>query len=204
VTYDPLKKSLVTTQAEGSAIGLYGNLECGMTYYWRVKVRECATGQWIRSPWSEVRSFSVKAGVPVSAPYSGIQALAPANGASNIAIKNPGFSWAPMGDTTKYEFILAEDAAMTKVVKQATVSSTAFQYDGSLKYSTNYYWKVRPVEPAPGDWSPVFVFSTEAQPAPPPPPEKPAPTPLWVWVVIAIGAILVIVTLVLIFKTRRV
>lgn len=189
---------------EGSAIGYYGNLECGMTYYWRVKVRECATGQWIRSPWSEVRSFSVKAGVPVSAPYSGIQALAPANGASNIAIKNPGFSWAPMGDTTKYEFILAEDAAMTKVVKQATVSSTAFQYDGSLKYSTNYYWKVRPVEPAPGDWSPVFVFSTEAQPAPPPPPEKPAPTPLWVWVVIAIGAILVIVTLVLIFKTRRV
>ena len=102
-----------------------------------------------------------------------------------------------------YEFILAEDAAMTKVVKQDTVSTTAYLYTGNLKYSTSYFWRVRPVEPAPGDWSPVFTFTTASEPAPPPPPEKPAPTPLWVWVVIAIGAILVIVTLVLIFKTRR-
>ena len=203
VTFDPVKKNLVTTQAEGSAVGLFGQLECGKTYYWRVKARECATTQWARSPWSEVRSFSVKAGLPVTAPYSGIMPLAPANGATNVAIKNPSFSWAPMGDTTKYEFILAEDAAMTKVVKQDTVSSTAYLYTGNLKYSTSYFWRVRPVEPAPGDWSPVFTFTTASEPAPPPPPEKPAPTPLWVWVVIAIGAILVIVTLVLIFKTRR-
>jgi len=186
----------------GSTLGLtiHGNLECGHTYYWRVKVREAATGQWIRSPWSEVRSFTVKAGVPVSAPYQGLQPLAPANGAVGVGIDKPCFSWAPMGDVKTYEFTLMEGAT---VVKTAQVSGTSYCYDGKLKYNTSYTWKVKPLDP-PGDPSPSFVFKTETEPAPPPPPEKPAPTPLWVWVVIAIGAILVIVTLVLIFKTRRV
>ena len=103
----------------------------------------------------------------------------------------------------KYKFVLAQDAAMTQVVTEAEVATTAFEYDGTLDYSTNYFWRVMSLEPAPSDWSATFSFQTEAAPAPVTP-EKPAPTPVWVWVVIAIGAILVIVTLVLIFKTRRV
>jgi hypothetical protein len=191
-------------EAMGSAVAFYGQLECGHTYYWRVKVRECATGQDIRSPWSEVRSFTVKAGLPVSTPYYGVQLLAPNNGGLGIPVKPVSFSWSPFKETTKYKFVLAKDAAMTQVVKEADVTTTAFEYDGALDYSTNYFWRVMSVEPAPSDWSATFSFLTEAAPAAAPGPTPAPPTPMWVWVVIALGAILVIVTLVLIFKTRRV
>jgi hypothetical protein len=187
----------------GSLLAIAGNLECGHTYYWRVKVRGCVTGQQIRSPWSEVRSFTVKAGLPVTTPYYGPQLLAPNNGCLGCPVKPASFSWSPFKETTKYKFVLATDAAMTQVVTEADVTTTAYEYDGTLNYSTNYFWRVMALEPAPSDWSATFSFLTEAQPAPVTPPGA-EPTPFWVWVVIAIGAILVIVTLVLIFKTRRV
>jgi hypothetical protein len=186
-----------------SELALWGNLECGHTYYWRVKVRECATGQWARSPWSEVRSFTVKAGLPVTTPYYGPQLLAPNNGCLGCPVKPASFSWSPFKDTTKYKFQLVKDAAMTQVVREAEVPTTAYEYYDTLDYSSNYFWRVQALEPAPSDWSAIFSFQTEAAP-PAAEPAAPAPTPLWVWVVIAIGAILVIVTLVLIFKTRRV
>ncbi|HEX7364836.1 MAG TPA: hypothetical protein VF366_06715, partial [Dehalococcoidia bacterium] len=104
----------------------------------------------------------------------------------------------------KYKFVLASDAAMTQVVKEAEVTTTAYEYDGTLDNSTNYFWRVMSLEPAPSDWSATFSFQTEAPAPPPDQVAKPVPTPIWVWVVIAIGAILVIVTLILIFKTRRV
>jgi hypothetical protein len=93
---------------------------------------------------------------------------------------------------------------MTQIVKEAEVATTAYEFDGKLDYSTNYFWRVMTLEPAPSDWSATFSFQTEAEPVETAGPPAPAPTPVWVWVVIAIGAILVIVTLVLIFKTRRV
>jgi hypothetical protein len=186
-----------------SAIAAWGNLECGHTYYWRVKARRCATGQWIRSPWSEVKSFTVKAGLPVTTPYYGPQLLAPNNGCLGCVVKPASFSWSPFKETTKYKFQLAKDAAMTQIVKEADVATTAFEYDGTLDYSSNYFWRIMSLEPAPSDWSATFSFQTEAVPPLPAEPAGPTPTPLWVWIVIAIGAILVVVTLVLIFKTRR-
>jgi hypothetical protein len=192
------------TGFQTSALAAFGNLECGHTYYWRVKVRECATTQWIRSPWSEERSFTVKAGLPVTTPYYGPQLLAPNNGCLGCPVQPVSFSWSPFKETTKYKFVLASDAAMTQIVKEAEVATTAFEYDGALDYSTNYFWRIMSLEPAPSDWSATFSFQTEAKPAEAAGPPAAAPTPLWVWVVIAIGAILVIVTLVLIFKTRRV
>ena len=54
--------------ASPSAIGGWGNLEAGHTYYWRARVLQAATGQWMRSPWSEVKSFTVKAGMPTIRP----------------------------------------------------------------------------------------------------------------------------------------
>jgi hypothetical protein len=186
-----------------SSLALFSNLECGQTYYWRVKARSCATQQPIRSPWSETRSFTVKAGLPVVSPYLGLQLLAPNNGCLGCPVKPASFSWSPYQDTTKYKFDLATDSEMTQIVKEAEVTTTAYEYDGTLNYSTNYFWRVMAEEPAPSDWSATFSFQTEAAPVPVTPTPAPA-TPIWVWVVIAIGAILVIVTLVLIFKTRRV
>jgi len=188
----------------GSAIALGGNLECGHTYYWRVKVRMDARTGLVRSAWSEARSFTIKAGLPVRADYYGIKLLAPDNGCLGCPVSPASFSWAPFKGTTSYKFVLAKDAALTDVIAEAEVGTTAYEYDGTLDYSTNYFWRVMSLEPAPSDWSATFSFQTEAAPeAPPAAPEAPT-TPLWVWVVIAIGAILVIVTLVLIFKTRRV
>ncbi len=160
------------TMSSGSALALFGNLECGKTYYWRVKVRHAATGQDIRSPWSEVRSFSVKAGVPVVGTSIGIQPLSPANGAMGVPASRPSFSWAPLAGTTKYRFLLTRDAAMTQIVKEAEVTTTAYQYDGTLDYDSNYFWRVMALEPAPSEPSITFGFRTEAAPptmAPPAP-----------------------------------
>jgi len=190
-------------EANGSAIAFYGQLECGHVYYWRVMARECATGVQIRSPWSEVRMFTVKAGLPVRADYYGLKLLAPDNGCLGCPVQPASFSWSPFKETTKYKFVLAKDAAMTQVVAEAEVPTTAYEYNGTLDYSTNYFWRVMSLEPAPSDWSATFSFQTEAAPPPPAAPEEAPATPIWVWVIIAIGAILVIVTLVLIFKTRR-
>jgi hypothetical protein len=188
----------------GSTIAAWGNLECGHTYYWRVKVRECATQQVIRSPWSEVRSFTVKAGLPVVSPYLGLKLLAPNNGCLGCPVQPVSFSWSPFKETTKYKFQLATDSGMTQLVRDVDLPTTAYEYYDTLDYSTNYFWRVQAVEPAPSDWSATFSFQTEAKPVPVETTAGPTPTPVWVWVVIAIGAILVIVTLVLIFKTRRV
>ena len=185
----------------GSAIAQWGNLECGHAYYWRVRVRHAATTEVIRSPWSEVRSFAVKAGLPVRAEYYGPTLLSPGNGCMGCAVKPASFSWAPYKETTKYRFVLAKDAAMTQVIVQAAVATTAYKYEGTLDYDTNYFWRVMALEPVPSDWSATFSFQTELAPTLPTLPAEPPATPLWVLVVISIGAILVIVTLILIFKT---
>jgi subtilase family serine protease len=94
---------------------------------------------------------------------------------------------------------------MTQLVKQAeVVNSSAYEFDGALDFSTNYFWRVMSMEPAPSDWSATFSFQTEAKPVPPPTTPEEQKIPIWAWAVIAIGTILVTVTLVLIFKMRRV
>jgi len=147
-----------------SAVALWGNLECGHTYYWRVQVRQCATTQIVRSPWSETRSFTVKAGLPVTTPYYGPQLLSPNNGCLGCPIAPASFSWSPFKETTKYKFVLAKNAAMTQIVTEAEVTTTAFEYDGTLDHSTNYFWRVMALEPAPSDWSVTFSFQTETSP----------------------------------------
>jgi hypothetical protein len=146
------------------AFTISGNLECGHTYYWRVKVRDCTTGQEIRSPWSDARSFTIKAGLSVITPYYSPHLLAPENGCLGCPVTPASFSWSPFKETTKYKLVLATDAAMTQVVTEADVNTTAFEYDGTLSYSTNYFWRVQALEPAPSDWSATFSFHTEATP----------------------------------------
>jgi hypothetical protein len=182
--------------------------EAGAIYWWRIRVYRSATGQLAYSPWSEARSFTVKAGFIVNTPYYGVQLLSPNNGCLGCKVKPASFSWSPWKEATKYQFDLSKDSEFKQLVVTAATTTTGYEYSGTLDYSTNYFWRVKALEVngqnIPSDWSATFSFQTEPAPAP----EKPAPaepaTPLWVWVIIAIGAILVIVTLILIFKTRRV
>ncbi|GAG39116.1 unnamed protein product, partial [marine sediment metagenome] len=119
---------------------LVSQLECGHTYYWKVKVRSCITGQVIRSPWSDVRSFTIKAGFPVRTPYYGPQLLSPNNGCLGCAVSPASFSWSPFKGSTSYKFQLAKDAAMTDIVAEDTTgASTGYEYAGTLDYSTNYF-----------------------------------------------------------------
>lgn len=186
-----------------SALAPWSGLEAGHTYYWRARVRQAATGQYMRSPWSEAGSFTVGAGLPISASSYGPQPLYPNNGSINCPVKPASFTWSPLNDTTSYKFVLARDAAMTQVVKEAKVATTAYEYDGELEYSESYFWRVTALEPAPGDWSNTFTFQTEAAPPPAPAGPAPKPTPLWVWPFISVGGILIIVLIVLLARELR-
>jgi len=182
--------------------------EAGAIYFWRIRVYKSATSQLAWSPWSEARSFTVKAGFIVNTPYYGVQLLSPNNGCLGCATSPASFSWSPWKEATKYQFDLSKDAEFKQLVVTSTTTTTGYEYDGTLDNSTNYFWRVKALEVngqnIPSDWSATFSFQTTAAPEAPAAPAAEPGTPLWVWVIIAIGAILVIVTLILIFKTRRV
>ncbi len=182
---------LVPTPA--SEIASWGNLECGHIYYWRVRGRRATTGEEIRSPWSATMYFTVKTGLPVVTEHLGPILLKPSNGARCVS-SSPAFSWSPVFGSTRYEFVLAKDAALTQVVARAVMPATAYEYDGKLDWNTAYFWQVRAVEPILGEPSPVANFTVVAREvlAVPSAPSPPSPPPFWIWAAIAIYAILVI------------
>lgn len=184
-----------------------GRLEAGHTYYWRARVRQAVTGQVILGPWSAPQQFTIGAGYQVTAPYQGIQLLSPVNSCLGYPVKSVPFTWYPYKETTRYQIILAKDPALTKIISVAEAPTTSYVYEGTLDYSTSYFWQVTAIQPAPSDPSPVFIFVTEAKPAPvpaPTPAEPPQPTtPLWVWVVIGIGATLLIAVIALVLLARK-
>jgi len=103
----------IASPAQASAIASGPTLEAGHTYYWRVRVRQAATGQTILSPWSEVKSFTIESGLPATTPYYGLQLLHPDNGCIGCPVSPVSFSWSPSKGTTRYEFILAKTETKT-------------------------------------------------------------------------------------------
>jgi len=186
-----------------SSLTGWGNLEAGHTYFWRARVRQAATGQHMLSPWSEVQSFTVNSGSLAVTTSYGVQPMYPPNGQVSNPVNRVSFIWTPLTDTTKYRFVLATDPAMTQVIVDTIVSTTAYDYEGQLEYSQAYFWRVMAVEPVASDWSATFSFQTESAPksteAAPAPPQ----TPAWAWVIIVVGLILLIAIIVLIFMMRR-
>ena len=130
----------------------------GGTYYWRVRVRDVATGDRIKSPWSWVESFTVKPGIPVRALSSGPVLFSPINGADNIP-PQPAFCWSGVLDATEYEFILSGDAPMSDVVIKATVPTSAYACEKELEVGKTYFWQVRASKPVPGEWSVIGIFT---------------------------------------------
>ncbi|MBM4447009.1 MAG: hypothetical protein FJ023_06610 [Chloroflexi bacterium] len=177
---------LVPLAASASSIASWGNLESGHTYYWRVRARAAATGEIVRSPWSATMYFTVMAGLPVRTKYPTLTLFSPPYGVRG-APRSPGFSWSSMPGTTKYEFVLAKDAAMTQVVVKDTVSTTSYDYGDKLDWNTTYFWQVKAMEPAVSDASPIGIFTVIAEEKPAETgPTKPLPVPSWVWAVIAV------------------
>jgi hypothetical protein len=174
-----------------SGIASWGNLEAGHTYYWRVRARGATTGEIVRSPWSATMYFTVGAGLPAVSEYPTLTLFTPSYGARDVS-RFPVFSWSPMLRTTRYEFILAKDAALQQVIVKTNVSSTSYTYDGELDFNTSYFWQVRAIEPAVSDPSPIGTFTVVGKPAVPVE-EEPSPIPFWVWGVIAVCTALVAV-----------
>jgi hypothetical protein len=180
--------------------------EANAAYHWRVRVRQAATGQVIRSHWSEEGNFSIKAGLPVVSPYLGAQALKPSHGASNISVSSVAFSWTPFKDATEYELVLAKDSALTDIIAQESLPTTAYRYGGRLDYDTSYFWQVVATKPVPSEPSPVFSFTTVARPSPPPA----APPPYyellrWLQVSVLINILgFVLIAVIILFRSRRI
>jgi len=135
--------------------------EANAIYYWRVRVRQAATGQIIRSQWSNRRPFEIKAGLPIKSTYIGPNALNPNHGAQDVGIESVAFSWTPFQDSTEYKLVLARDSALQNIIFETTVPTTAYEYKGRLRHNTSYFWQVIATKPAPSEPSPVFSFVTE-------------------------------------------
>ena len=181
--------------------------EASTTYYWRVRVRQSATGQTIRSQWSEKDSFIIKAGLPVVSPYLGAQALKPSHSASDTPISSVAFSWTAFKGITEYKFVLAEDSALKNILVEETVPTTAYKYRGRLDYDTSYFWQVTATKPLPSEPSPVFSFTTKARPTLPPPP--PISSQILHWLVViglisVLGDVIIVIAIILLFRSRQV
>ncbi len=181
--------------------------ESNARYYWRLRVRQAATGQVIRSRWSARDSFSIEPGLPVVARYLGLQAVRPLDGRANMPASSIAFSWTSFKDATEYEFILAKDAALKDILVRETVPTTAYRFSGKLDYGSSYFWQVSATKPIPSEPSAVFSFNTAARPDPTP--AAPLPdTELLRWlqvsILINILGLVSVIGLIIFFRSRRV
>jgi len=192
-------------------------------YLWRIRAFDQVSNDAIKSNFSDAYTLKVQAGTVVQQPHAGPIILGPQGGATDASLR-PGFAWAPISGATKYEFILATDAGLTKAIAgtPVTVSSPSWQPGEDLAYSTVYFWAVKAVEPTESPQS-IGTFTTMAKAVAPAPPvtvkEVPAPiinipatptapaptpiTPAFIWAIVIIGAVLIIAVIVLIVRTRR-
>jgi len=169
---------------------------CGKTYYW--KVRGCATteGESIHSRWSPPMHFTVKTCSSIEGMHIAPILKVPPSGSRGVS-RSPCFSWLGFSHTTKYEFILAQDADLTQVVIKEEVPISAYIYSGKLDWDTTYFWRVKAIEPVPSEPSVISAFTVmpEPQPVTPVTPLIP-PTPFWIWLTIGILTLLDIVIIV--------
>jgi hypothetical protein len=109
-----------------------------------------------------------------------------------------------MQGTTGYHFILATDPKFSNPVIDEKVDSTAYKLFSHLSYKTAYFWQITPMEPIPGDPSPVFSFTTQDMDNPP---SQPASSSNNISNAIQIALIVVIICAlwiqVVFFHTRR-
>ncbi|MBN1376650.1 MAG: hypothetical protein JXA01_10920 [Dehalococcoidia bacterium] len=191
-----------------------GILEVGRPYYWQVRGSRAISGEIIHSPWSPVMLFSIKPGFAVAANYNGPTLLTPIEGHCSNCVLPMRFSWTPVKDATKYEFVLAADPELQDIVEKTTTSSTAFEYKATLEFYKAYYWQVKAVAPVISDASPIGTFSlvstadvtqarqkqtTQKQQAA----SFPTPSGFWIWIIIVIAMVLLILINIYAFISRK-
>jgi hypothetical protein len=226
VTINAQTGSSKLTSALNDGTDTWPTMLANTTYVFQVRGARTASGETLTTPWSDTVEVTVQAGTQVTQTYAGPQILGPQGGGTTGL--NPGFAWAPVSGATKYQFIVATDAAMTKTISGTPVEVTTPSYQVmGLDYGTTYFWAVKVLEPTPGVQT-ISTFATMDEPAEAVDPgtgggdiivpeQKPpdvivnvpeqagggAISTTAIWAVIGIGAVLIVAVLVLIVRTRR-
>jgi hypothetical protein len=182
----------------------------GTEYYWRVRAVEP-----IKSPWSEVWSFSSALAEELWTPLANTSGMSPSCGASDVPIK-PSFCWQSVEGATGYEFVLARDEEFSDVVIAKTgadaLDNTVWGCDRGLDYATTYYWKVRAVSDISYSQWGACLFTTEAAPSTAVQSQTPTTSPTiittssipsyLIMVLVGVGAALALSLIVLVVRTR--
>jgi hypothetical protein len=135
--------------------GQQANWLPGRTYYWRVK-----STQPLYSAYSETRAFVIEPGAALVPTI-----MSPNIGATGLS-KLPSFSWSPVSGTTEYQFVLADNVALSSPIVDAIVTSTGYALVSPLEYGETYYWAVKPLAPVEGNWSAIANFTVMEEPKP--------------------------------------
>ena len=185
------------------------NLNCGDTYYWKVRGSTVCGGDRVHSRWSPPIRFTVMAGSDRGGMHIAPVLITPESGADGIS-RSPAFSWTGFPHDERYEFLLASDADLTQILVKETVPTSAYVYEGELDWGATYFWQVKAIEPVISEASNIGVFTIETQlqqqqiPAWPSPPAfvPEVGTPSWVWWIIGVLTILNIMIITYIMVRR--
>ncbi|MBP6374382.1 MAG: proprotein convertase P-domain-containing protein [Flavobacterium sp.] len=91
--------------------------------------------------------------------FAGVNLTSPANLAGSQATALT-LSWTADTNATSYDVEVATDAAFTAIVSTGTASSNSYAISG-LSNLTDYYWRVRPLNPScSGEFCPANQFTT--------------------------------------------
>lgn len=133
------------------------HLSPNSTYYWRVRTYSGI----IASEWSPISVFSTY-NTPPAVP----ELLYPANYNSNI-IRLVTFEWTPVKNATSYKMMLSKNidfpdsSTYNYEVQHTSTNIQKFKIPDTLRYSLQYWWKVRSVNSfGDGNWTETYTFYT--------------------------------------------
>ncbi len=152
----------------GSAGPWAGLFTPGVTYYWSVQITAP-----VHSLASAMGSFTIQQLAAIVPTIS-----SPPNG-SNVASLTPAFSWEPIAGVTGYQFQLSKEPSFALIVytDNVTSSGAALPVAKRLTDGDTYFWRVRAITPAVGEWSQVGIFTIAIPVTPPPTTPIPPVTP---------------------------
>ena len=149
-------QSVIIGPSQTSGSDQFVKYNAGTTYYWRVRSTEP-----LKSPWSELRSFTVEPIVkPIVEPIATtiLELLSPVNGAVNES-NLPSFSWKPIGGVTEFRFLLADNPTLAEPIIDIKARSAGYALTGELEPGKTYYWAVKPMTPMGSGWSTLANFT---------------------------------------------
>jgi hypothetical protein len=135
-------------------------LKSGTNYTWRVRAISPLFSRWTTQTFTTALSTIVNTAVNST----------PANGATGVDV-NTTFTWPSVaGANVTYEFVIAEETGQTDkfaiIDYSATTPTNATPLRETLKYNTQYWWRVRATNgTVTSAWS-TFFFTTAAAPVP--------------------------------------